>query len=148
MAARLYGVFQLAFLALIVCLSACREPPNTTRDFQGFLKLHHLAQTNDVAGAQALFKEEKANANVQDLDGVTPLHRVARDGNLEMAQLLLDHYGLVVAQFGEVKGTVLMRKLAACYSQGRPGARAFRKAIAGMSAPGEFAAAVAELLPT
>lgn len=92
MAARLYGVLQLALLALIICLPACREPPNTTRDFQGFLKLHHLAQTNNVAGAQALFKEQKANANVQDLDGVTPLHRVARDGNLEMAQVLLDHY--------------------------------------------------------
>ena len=48
----------------------------------------------------------------------------------EQKQLLLDHYGLVVAQFGVEKGTILMRKLAACYVQGRPRARTFRKAIA------------------
>ena len=48
----------------------------------------------------------------------------------EQKQLLLDHYGLVVEQFGLEKGTILMRKLAACYAQGRRGARAFRKAIA------------------
>ena len=65
----------------------------------------------------------------------------------EQRQLLLDHYALVVEQFGSQKGTILMRKLAACYAQGRRGARAFRTAIARMATPEEFAAAVAELLP-
>ena len=66
----------------------------------------------------------------------------------ERKQLLLDHYALVVEQFGLEKGAILMRKLAACYAQGRRGARAFRKAIARMTTPGEFAAAVAEFLPS
>ena len=38
----------------------------------------------------------------------------------EERALLLHHYGLVVERFGESKGTVLMRKYACCYAQGRP----------------------------
>jgi tRNA-dihydrouridine synthase B len=52
--------------------------------------------------------------------------------------LLLDHYRLVVEQFGPQKGTILMRKLACCYAQGRPGARAFRAQVAGATTAEEF----------
>src|SRR5262245_27453170 len=44
----------------------------------------------------------------------------------EERQLLLHHYDLICQRFGEEKGTVLMRKYACCYAQGRAGAREFR----------------------
>ena len=40
----------------------------------------------------------------------------------EERALLLHHYCLVCERFGTVKGTVLMRKYACCYAQGRYGA--------------------------
>ncbi|HVX16384.1 MAG TPA: tRNA-dihydrouridine synthase [Pirellulales bacterium] len=64
---------------------------------------------------------------------------VPRDLNLaEEQQLLLHHFGLVVARFGPDKGTRLMRKFACCYAQGRPGAREFRTHAARVSTPAEF----------
>lgn len=39
---------------------------------------------------------------------------------------MLRHYDLVCQRFGEQKGTMLMRKYAANYAHGRPGARLFR----------------------
>ncbi len=39
---------------------------------------------------------------------------------------LLHHYDLIVERFGTEKGTMLMRKYACCYAQGRRGARLFR----------------------
>jgi tRNA-dihydrouridine synthase B len=65
----------------------------------------------------------------------------------EEKQLLLHHYDLVVKRFGLEKGTVLMRKFACCYAQGRPGARGFRTRVAVANKPEEFYAAVAELFP-
>ena len=44
----------------------------------------------------------------------------------EERALLLHHHTLVCRRFGEAKGTVLMRKYACCYAQGRFGAREFR----------------------
>ena len=56
----------------------------------------------------------------------------------EQRELLLHHYGLVCHRFGPEKGTVLMRKYACCYAQGRTGAREFRTRVAQSSTPGEF----------
>lgn len=56
----------------------------------------------------------------------------------EQRACLLRHYQLVVERFGEEKGTMLMRKYAACYAQGRPGARHFRAKVATVSSPTEF----------
>jgi len=52
--------------------------------------------------------------------------------------LLLEHYGLVVDHFGERKGTVLMRKYACCYAQGRPHSRQFRVAVTHATNRAEF----------
>jgi tRNA-dihydrouridine synthase B len=65
----------------------------------------------------------------------------------EQKQLLLDHYKLVVQRFGVEKGTVLMRKFACCYAQGRPGARAFRGQVARVATAAEFVAVVESLFP-
>jgi tRNA-dihydrouridine synthase B len=65
----------------------------------------------------------------------------------EERQLLLHHYDLVVERFGPEKGTVLMRKFACCYAQGRPGARAFRTQAARVSTPSEFYYAVESCFP-
>jgi len=62
-------------------------------------------------------------------------------------RLLLHHYELVCRRFGQTKGTVLMRKYACCYAQGRPGARSFRKSVATVETPDEFHRAVAEHFP-
>ena len=40
----------------------------------------------------------------------------------EERALLLHHYQLVCHRFGDDRGTVLMRKFACCYAQGRRGA--------------------------
>ena len=65
----------------------------------------------------------------------------------EQQALLLHHYELVCRRFGEEKGTVLMRKYACCYAQGRVGARQFRKSVANVSTPDEFRRAVEECFP-
>jgi tRNA-dihydrouridine synthase B len=65
----------------------------------------------------------------------------------EEREALLRHYDLVVERFGEEKGTLLMRKFACCYAQGRPGARAFRASVADVSTPSEFQHAVREFFP-
>lgn len=61
--------------------------------------------------------------------------------------LLLHHYRLVCQRFGENKGTVLMRKYACCYAQGRAGAREFRTRVSKVASPVEFHAVVAESFP-
>lgn len=61
--------------------------------------------------------------------------------------LLVHHYSLVCERFGPQKGTVLMRKYACCYAQGRPGARDFRTRVAHCSSPAEFHSTVDECFP-
>jgi tRNA-dihydrouridine synthase B len=56
----------------------------------------------------------------------------------EQRQILLDHYQLVLEQFGPEKGTVLMRTVACPYAQGRPGVRTFRNRIGRVKTPEEF----------
>ena len=48
----------------------------------------------------------------------------------EEQELLLHHYRLVCQRFGDERGTLLMRKFACCYAQGRRGARDFRANVA------------------
>lgn len=65
----------------------------------------------------------------------------------EERALMLRHYGLVCERFGEAKGTVLMRKFACCYAQGRPGAREFRTHVSRVATPGEFIGVVERYFP-
>lgn len=67
---------------------------------------------------------------------------------LQQREVMLKHYGLVIDRFGEQKGTVLMRKYACCYAQGKHGARFFRSHVAKVSTAQEFHAVVAEHFPT
>ncbi len=66
---------------------------------------------------------------------------------LEQRDVMLRHYQLVVDRFGADKGTVLMRKYACCYAQGKPGARHFRSHVANVSTPEEFYSIVEEFFP-
>jgi tRNA-dihydrouridine synthase B len=66
---------------------------------------------------------------------------------LEQRDLVLHHYKLVCERFGDEKGTVLMRKYACCYAQGRPGARDFRTRVAHVNTPQEFLDTVANYFP-
>ena len=61
---------------------------------------------------------------------------------------MLHHYRLVVDRFGEEKGTVLMRKYACCYAQGKRGARFFRTHVAKVSNEQDFYRVVDEHFPT
>ncbi|HEV3003453.1 MAG TPA: tRNA dihydrouridine synthase DusB [Pirellulales bacterium] len=73
---------------------------------------------------------------------------VPPDPTLEEEQaLLLHHYRLVIERFGEAKGTVLMRKFACCYAQGRPGAREFRTHASRVATPAEFHEVVDRYFP-
>lgn len=65
----------------------------------------------------------------------------------EERALLLHHYDLVCERFGAAKGTVLMRKYACCYAQGRQGAREFRTRVSQVATPAEFHQIVAESFP-
>lgn len=65
----------------------------------------------------------------------------------EERDLLFHHYDLVVRRFGPEKGTILMRKFACCYAQGRPGAREFRTRVSRVSTPAEFYEVVAACFP-
>jgi len=65
----------------------------------------------------------------------------------EQRQVLLRHYKLVVQRFGVEKGTLLMRRYACCYAQGRRGARAFRTHAANVETPAEFHRVVETYFP-
>ncbi len=65
----------------------------------------------------------------------------------EERELLLHHYDLVVRRFGPADGTVLMRKFACCYAQGRHGAREFRSQVVHAATPAEFIEVVERYFP-
>ena len=65
----------------------------------------------------------------------------------EQRELLVKHYRLVVERFGEKKGTILMRKFACCYAQGKTGAREFRTHVASISTAAEFYHVVQRYFP-
>ncbi|MEM0927616.1 MAG: tRNA-dihydrouridine synthase, partial [Planctomycetota bacterium] len=65
----------------------------------------------------------------------------------EQRDCMLHHYDLVRRRFGEEKGTVLMRKYACCYAQGKHGARHFRSHVANVSTAEEFFGVVEEYFP-
>lgn len=65
----------------------------------------------------------------------------------EQAECMLRHYDLLVQRFGAERGTVLMRKYACTYAQGRPGCRKFRARIATVSNASEFHEVVRECFP-
>ena len=65
----------------------------------------------------------------------------------EQRSLMLEHYQLVSERFGEQQGTVLMRKFACCYANGRPGARAFRANVSKATNAAEFRAIVESYFP-
>jgi tRNA-dihydrouridine synthase B len=60
---------------------------------------------------------------------------------------LLRHYDLIVDRFGVDKGTMLMRKYACCYAQGRRGARQFRAQAALVRSSVEFHDVVDKFFP-
>ncbi len=66
----------------------------------------------------------------------------------EQRDVMINHYRLVVDRFGEEKGTVLMRKYACCYAQGKRGARFFRTHVAKVSSAEEFYCVVQNYFPT
>lgn len=65
----------------------------------------------------------------------------------EERTLLLHHYRLVCDRFGPDRGTILMRRFACCYAQGRPGAREFRTRVSHVVTPEDFAAVVNDYFP-
>jgi tRNA-dihydrouridine synthase B len=66
----------------------------------------------------------------------------------EERRLLLHHFDLVCERFGDDKGSLLMRKFACCYAQGRRGAREFRGRVARVMTPAEFRAVVDDFFPS
>ena len=65
----------------------------------------------------------------------------------EERELLLHHFELICERFGDEKGTLLMRKYACCYAQGRRGAREFRNRVVKTSTPAELRAVVEQYFP-
>ena len=65
----------------------------------------------------------------------------------EQRDVMINHYRLVIDRFGEEKGTILMRKYACCYAQGKRGARFFRTHVARVSSSAEFYNVVSEYFP-
>lgn len=71
----------------------------------------------------------------------------AEPSMIEQRDVMLNHYQLVLDRFGEEKATMLMRKYACCYAQGKRGARHFRTHVAKVSSAAEFHAVVEEHFP-
>ncbi len=65
----------------------------------------------------------------------------------EERQLLLRHFERVLERFGPERGTLLMRKFACCYAQGRPRAREFRSQVTRVCTPAELRAVVEQYFP-
>jgi tRNA-dihydrouridine synthase B len=65
----------------------------------------------------------------------------------EQRDCMLRHYELVVERFGERKGTLLMRKFAACYAQGKYGARLFRTHVQNVEDREQFLSVVRDHFP-
>ena len=62
-------------------------------------------------------------------------------------RMLIEHFALLTAQFGPQQATVLMRKFACCYANGRPGARAFRAYVGKVATPADFDDVVERYFP-
>ncbi|MDX1963006.1 MAG: tRNA-dihydrouridine synthase [Pirellulales bacterium] len=65
----------------------------------------------------------------------------------EERALIRWHYELVRERFGDERGTMLMRKFATCYAQGRAGAREFRGRISRVETAEEFLGVLEEYFP-
>ncbi|HUS39165.1 MAG TPA: tRNA-dihydrouridine synthase, partial [Pirellulales bacterium] len=65
----------------------------------------------------------------------------------EQRELLMHHFDLICQRFGDAKGSILMRKYACCYAQGRRGARDFRAQVANVSSASEFREVVQQYFP-
>jgi tRNA-dihydrouridine synthase B len=65
----------------------------------------------------------------------------------EERHLLLHHFDLICQRFGDAKGSLLMRKYACCYAQGRAGAREFRRRVVKVTTPSEFQVVVDQFFP-
>jgi tRNA-dihydrouridine synthase B len=65
----------------------------------------------------------------------------------EQREVMLEHFRLVVARFGEQQGTVLMRKYACCYANARPGARTFRANVSKATGANDFYTIVEQFFP-
>ena len=76
------------------------------------------------------------------------LQRGGRFYHLTGAVTKADAIRLVVERFGEVKGTVLMRKFSCCYATGLHGARKFRTHVAHVCTAKEFYEVVENWFPT
>ncbi len=68
-------------------------------------------------------------------------------GLAQQRAVMLEHYRLVTQRFGQQQGTVLMRKYACCYANGRPGARAFRANVGKATSAEEFYAIAERYFP-
>lgn len=66
----------------------------------------------------------------------------------EQKACMLHHYDLVLQRFGEHQGTLLMRKYACCYAQGRKGARLFRTYVSHVLTRADFMHIVETYFPT
>jgi tRNA-dihydrouridine synthase B len=65
----------------------------------------------------------------------------------EQRRLMMDHYDLVCQQFGEQGGTVLMKKYACDYANGKPGASVFRARLSKVRTRRQFLDVVTEFFP-
>jgi tRNA-dihydrouridine synthase B len=65
----------------------------------------------------------------------------------EQRDWMIEHFRLLAEQFGEPQATVLMRKFACCYANGRPGARAFRAHVARAASSEDFYTIVEHYFP-
>ncbi len=73
---------------------------------------------------------------------------VPRDPTLEEErELMLHHFGLLRQRFGDERASVLMRKFACCYAQGRSGARESQKYVATVGKPAALYAVVERYFP-
>ncbi len=117
-------------------------------DLDSVDKVVHALRTYDVDGVMIARASLGRPWLFSQVAAALRGERVPDDPSLdEQRRLVLRHFGLIRKRFGDRRGTVLMRKYACCYAQGRPGARQFRSRVANVDTPEEFVSAVEETFP-
>lgn len=73
----------------IILLLEAGANPNVQNREDGKTLLHYVAECNDTSGIRFLLEVIKANPNVRDQSGKTPLHYAAKNNCLQARELLL-----------------------------------------------------------
>ena len=86
----MFKALKLGMLCVVAAfIVACEsENPAKEPDIHGRTPVHYAGRNGDAEALTALFQSEGIDPNELDADGVAPIHRVARDGQMDLMAIL------------------------------------------------------------